>query len=270
MSDAESALDPIIITGAPRTGVRLLAAILDGHPKLASGPDLPFPVTIARQWREIESTLGINHARHYGLQPDAVRAAFRATVLRLLAPRLNQTGKRRFVIHSFAAAVSVDALAALFPQARFIFMVRDPRDVAVSLLKCEWRNPRDGQRLSYTQDASAAARCWVDFMTIAQSSAAALLETNRLLRLRYEDLCTEPEETMRRLGVLLGEATPQASVGAESAALITASVDNPHPPLRTGAVTAADVGAWRETLPAHQLAAVDAITRAQRSPLGYH
>lgn len=270
LGEAGWAPDPIIVTGSPRSGVRLLAAILDGHPKLASGPDLALPVTVARQWQEIQRTLGVNHERHYGLQPEVVRGSFRAVVLRVLAPRLEKTGKRRFVIHSFAAAVSLEALAALFPSAQFILMSRDPRDVTLSLLRCDWRNPRDGQRLPYTQDIAAAARHWADFMQLSWDAASALEGEGRLLRVRYEDLCTEPGSAMRRLGGFLGESMPDASVSVDSAALVTASLDNPHPALRTGTVTSASVGAWRRALSAQQVACVDAMTATESARLGYH
>jgi hypothetical protein len=105
------------------------------------------------------------------------RSAFRAAICSLLAPRLAAVGKPRFVIQSFAAALSLDALAALFPNARFLLMVRDPRAVAGSLLRCDWRNPRDGQRLPYTRDPVAGTRLWMDFMNAALPGALALQQS---------------------------------------------------------------------------------------------
>jgi hypothetical protein len=261
--------DPVLIAGVLRSGVRLLASILDGHPLLGSGPELPFMVTMARQWQELRATLGENHARHYQLSPEDVRARFRASALEIVMPRARHARKARFVLHSFAASVSLEALAELFPQAKIILTLRDPRDVVRSLLGCDWRNPRDGQPLPYVQDAAAAAKLWSDFTEIAMRSVPALEARRRLIRLRYEDLCLRPQDTMDRLGAFLEIEPPRAIVEAASAAAVTASLGNPHPALRVGAIDDRSVGPGRTALNQRDLAAVESATLALRQRLGY-
>ena len=152
--NAPGAKDPVIVTGAPRTGVRLLAAILDGHPRIASGPDLTLVAALAGQWRRIDSELAHNHAEHHAIPPEASRAAFRAAAMELLTPRLRQSGKERFALQTFTAAVIPEVLASMFPEARFVLMVRNPRDVALSLLQCDWRDVHSGRPLPYTRDCT--------------------------------------------------------------------------------------------------------------------
>src|SRR5437868_203900 len=156
--DPESNSDPIMVCGVPRSGVRLVAALLDAQPALASGPELPFILTMAQQWRDIQRTLGANHERHYGLTPAQVRDAFSASILGLVEQRLRHAGKQRFVFQSFGMLLLLDVFAELFPRAKFLFCMRDPRDLVCSLLSCGWRNPRDGSALPYTVDFSLAAR----------------------------------------------------------------------------------------------------------------
>lgn len=253
----------------PRTGVRLLAAILDAHPVFASGPELSFMITMAHQWRDIEHTLGDNHNNHYGVSREATRAAFRTSMLKFFAPRLAATAKKRFVFHSFGAAISLNIFAALFPNARFILTLRDPRDVARSLLQCDWRNPRDGQPLPYTRDAAAGARLWLDFMQLALQSTPALEADGRLLMLRYEDFCSRPHEAMLRLGQFLEQSPPEPTVGADAATLVTLSADVLHPPLRVGGVEAHRVALWRTSMHARDVAAVERITTPLRNRFGY-
>lgn len=228
--------DPVIVTGAPRTGVRLVAAVLDGHPALASGPDLPVVATLVQQWRQIDAELGFNHDRHHGIPPEASREAFRAAALKLFAPRLQLAGKKHFVLQSFTAALLLEPFAALFPTARFIFMTRDPAGIARSLLRCDWRDARNGQRLPYTRDPAAAARFSSDFMSLAMRSTPALEASGRLMTLPYEELCSNPRAAMERVGAFLHDSAPEPRVLAGSAILVTKSPDNPHPPLRAGAV----------------------------------
>jgi hypothetical protein len=260
--------DPIMVAGPPRTGVRLLAAILDGHPACASGPELPFLLTMAHQWRDIASTLGANHSRHYLLSAEQTRENFRSSMLGLVMPHVASAGKARFVHHSFGAAVSLDLLAGLFPDARFVFMLRDPRDVVRSLLSCDWRNAQDGTPLPYTRDAGAAARLWADFMGIALRSIPALEASGRLMLLRYEELCVRPVPTLERLGHFLGESPPAARVGTESARVVTATLGDPHPELRAGDLDARGVGAWRAALEPGTVTRVEQITAALGSQLG--
>jgi hypothetical protein len=261
--------DPVIVTGAPRTGVRLLAAILDGHPSLASGPDLPVVTTLVQQWHEIRTNLGSNHERHHGVPPEASRAAFRNTALRLFAPRLQLTGKQRFVLQSFSAAMLLDKFAALLPEARFVLMVRDPRNVVRSLLECDWRDTRTGEALSYTRDPVAAARFSLEFMNSALQNARPLRAAGRLIALHYERLCAEPQSAMSELGKFLNESAPLPCVLPGSAALVTQSPDNPHPPLRVGEVDLASCGTRGTTRADLALAEMRAATDRLCSALGY-
>jgi hypothetical protein len=274
MLDASSAAavleaEPIFVCGAPRSGVRLLAAILDGHARLASGPELPFILTMAQQWRDIETTLGRNHERHYGLAPAYVRTAFGTTILQLVSLRLQATGKARFVFQSFGVTLLLDTLAALFPSARFVLCVRDPRDAACSLQNCDWRDPRNGSRLPYTLDVQLAARFLNDYLQLALPKVDSLLAARRLWVVRYEDLCLDSAEQLRALGEFLGEAAPLARVGADSAALVAASHDNEHLPPQPGELSAGRIGCWRERLSLPQRAVVERLTASIRRRFDY-
>ncbi len=268
MSDSAPA-DPVIVIGAPRSGVGLLAALLDAHPRLASGPDLPCLITILRQWRELERSLGASHSRHFGLQPSRRRSAFRAAIESLLRPRLQLTGKRRFVIQTFAGVVCPELFQELFPQARFVLVLRDPRDVTASLMRCDWRVSGQSARLPCTTSAQRAAAQWLESIRIALQRSRSLLATGRMFVLRYEDLCRAPTTALGQLGRFLGESAPSPCVTVESAALVTASLHNPNPPLRTGRITGESVGRWTRELDEVDLAVIERIGGHVMAGLGY-
>jgi hypothetical protein len=260
-------MDPIFVCGAPRSGVRLLGALLDSHPHLACGPELPFIVTMAQQWRDLDSTLGLNHEQHYDHSRAATREAFRAAILKLVAPHLERTRKPRFIFQSFAAAMSLEVLATLFPHARFVLLVRDARASAASLLRCQWRNPRDGQRLAYTQDVQAGARFWVEFNALMARAAPALSE--RALWLRYEDLSADPIATCDRLARFLDVASFQPMIDAHSARHVIATQSDPHPELRSGQIDRSSIDHWRAVLDTRQRAAIQAIAASGLAKFGY-
>lgn len=261
--------DPLIVTGVPRSGVRLMGALLDAHPELASGPELPFLVTTAMQWKESATTLGENHAKYHALSPEQVRDAFRFTARKFFEPRLQREGKRRFVIQSFAAMLCLEAMTGLFPTARIVLMMRDPRAVALSLLRCDWRNPQDGRPLPYTRDPALGGRLWAEFVRTSLPSITRLEREGRLKIVRYEDLCTEPSETLAAVGAFIGTTAPPGEVRQASAQFVTAVPDNPHPALRIGKLDTASTGAWRSRMPSETAGAIQAGATPLAEKFGY-
>jgi LPS sulfotransferase NodH len=260
-------VDPVVVCGPPRSGVRLLASLLHSNAGFVTAPELPLVITMARQWKDIVTTLGENHERHYGVPRDHSRAAFRDAILQLIAQRAS-AARSRFVMQSFGATLAMDILAEIFPNSRFVVMTRDPRDVVRSLLASQWLHPRDGKPLSYTQDAAAAAKFWLDFMRLGIEQSSALGKGGRLLFMRYEDLCRNPVGVLAELAAFLGVPTLRPAL-EPSSCLQAAGQAMTSTPLRAGAIDQRSVGAWRTTLSASQVSQVDAITRGLRVRLGY-
>ena len=250
---------PIIVTGALRSGVRLLAAVLDQRPDLASGPELPFIHTIVRQARDIEMHIGGNLAQHHEIEPHTLKRLFRELIADLVAAQCDSGRARRFVLHSFAAAVALDDYAWLLPDARFVFMLRDPRAVAASLRRCDWRDPRTGEALAYTRDAAAAARHVRDLLAIAAPPIQRLTQAGRLRLVRYEALCTRPEAVFDELASFLRIERGRPQIAPDGASRILAGTDNPHPPLNPGALTGAHIDGWRRALSELELGIIDRV-----------
>jgi hypothetical protein len=84
-------------------------------------------------------------------------------------------------------------LLRMFPEARFIHLVRDGRAVAASLLPLDWG----------PNNTLQAAEFW---MARCAAGLAAELElgSNRVLRVRYEDVLAEPEISLRRIASFAG------------------------------------------------------------------
>lgn len=92
----------------------------------------------------------------------------------------------------------------MFPDARFIHIVRDGRGVAASVLPLDW-GPNDILR---------AAEFWMA-RCAAGLAAESRLGGDRVLRVRYEDLVSDPEPTLRRLASFAGvEYEPAMAQGA--------------------------------------------------------
>jgi hypothetical protein len=94
------------------------------------------------------------------------------------------------------------SMLRLFPEARFIHLVRDGRAVAASLLPLDWG----------PNNVMHAAEFWM--ARCAAGLSAELELAGRVLRVRYEDLVTEPEATLRRIAAFAGlEYEPAMALG---------------------------------------------------------
>ena len=152
------AADPLIVLGVRRSGTTLLRSMLDSHPQVAVPPETYFVTRLAAKastyepWdidgldRFMSDLTGTGGFRRMELDardlmahlrsrdPGGYSAAIRAT-FELYAARQSKT---RYADKTPAYVLSIPLLASLFPEARFIHIVRDGRDVALSFVDGGW------------------------------------------------------------------------------------------------------------------------------------
>jgi hypothetical protein len=191
-----------VIVGVPRSGTSLLRMMIDAHPAMAIPPETGFLPALAEldpasdsaeaAWRIITSfhtwpdfhldaaTLRATFDRLAPLTPaDAARAFYRAYAAR--------HGKARWGDKTPGYSAAIDRIAALLPEARFVHMIRDGRDVMVSV-RALWFRPGD------TVDACASD--WVQRIVAARALGA---NVPWYLEVRYEALVRQPEDTLRTI-----------------------------------------------------------------------
>jgi hypothetical protein len=200
---------PIIIGGCGRSGTTLLRMMLDAHPRIACGPELKAIPLIAEQFAATQRLLGRRLQREFGLEPADVARAYGATLAGLLETYRQRRGKPRIAektpqnIHHFSA------LSAMLPDAYLIHLIRDGRDVIVSLLRQNWVDLATRAPVAYTKTARAAARFWVAAVR-AGRRIHQHPSFDRYREVRYEDLVTRPEQTLRDLLDHIGESWDDA------------------------------------------------------------
>ena len=121
---------------------------------------------------------------------DGVGAAFRAYA--------KEHGKSRWADKTPDHAEHIPLLAAMFPDALFVHLLRDGRDVALSVIELskEHTGPRHPP-----QSPASAAFFWGRRMRRVASASRELAD--RLAMVRYEDLVKDPEPELRRLCAFL-------------------------------------------------------------------
>ncbi|GLK53411.1 sulfotransferase family protein [Maricaulis virginensis] len=187
--------------GCPRSGLTLLRRLVEPHSRIHCGPDTGLPPAIAMQWQAFASQLGDLHARDFDLQAEDMRRAMAGLLTGLFEVPLAADPRRVLIEKTSLNIAAFEQLGRLLPQAKFIHVVRDGRDVAASLLDRDWRDA-NGQAYPHVSRPDAALKYWFDLTGIGLRADQAL--AGRIHRVRYEDLVKRPRATLTALTAFLG------------------------------------------------------------------
>lgn len=196
-----------IIVGSPRSGTTLLRLMLDSHPELAIPPETGFlklgpkfkgrgddlrrkffhtltnyPETF-NAWPDFEISEEAFWAALTEIEPFTVADGYRV-FYRLYAARF---GKARCGDKTPLYCLEIETIRKVLPEARFIHIIRDGRDAALSLRKM-WFSP--GREIE-TQ-AAYWRRC-----VLAGRKAG--VNSFDYLEVRFEDLILKMRETLNRI-----------------------------------------------------------------------
>lgn len=192
--------------GRGRSGTTLVRAIFDSHSQLAIPNESYFLAYMARHRNRYETSTGLLVEQYledlfrrpgflsWNLDLEAVANQVRTSEPKQLADAIRATyqfyatskGKPRYADKTPIYVMEIVALADLFPEARFVHVLRDGRDSALSYKDVPW-GPK-----SIEESALLWRRA-----VVRAGEAARLLPPDRYMELRYEDLVSKPEPTVR-------------------------------------------------------------------------
>ena len=222
------------ILGFPRSGTTLLEQALAGHPDVVA---LEEPPTLAAPAAEfLGSPEGLERLQRLGEDEAAVwRARYWAEVR---AQGADPAGKL-FIDKAPAETSSLPLIARLFPGARVLFALRDPRDVVLSCFMSSFQmNALTYAFTELSQTAAAYGAC----MTLAETYRRML--PPELLEVRHEALVDDFESELRKIAEFLGLSFDAAMLDVATTAR-TRSVRTPSAPQVREGLTAARIGRWR-------------------------
>jgi protein-tyrosine sulfotransferase len=192
----------VFVGGAPRSGTTLVQNILDSHPEVLGGPEFLHLPDIVLLRNRLQSSVDKGWIDLYCSSAD-VDHEVRMFVERLLRPLADRHGTRVLSEKTPENVLVFPELLALFPAARLVHLVRDPRAVVASLLGVARRARQAGRRppskaRSLESAVAHTRRCLV------AGFASSSRDGDRVLTVRYEDLVAAPVRETRRLCSFIG------------------------------------------------------------------
>jgi hypothetical protein len=205
---------PLFVVSAPRSGSTLFRLILDAHPDIAVPPpgwlfDLVYPYLYSygdlgdetNLLALAEDILATPTVEKWPITLSAAELvaqsrekSFAGLYAALHAAYAKPGNKRRWGEKTPRNAFWIDEIHALFPDAKFIHIVRDGRDMAIDI--------SDSILLPYS--VYSGANLWQRYVLAIRDSMQRL-PAEAIIEIRYEDLCAAPEATIRKLCAFLGE-----------------------------------------------------------------
>jgi hypothetical protein len=241
----------VFVLGSPRSGTTFLAESIASVPGFVDlGEVAPLKAAIPAL---------------FGLPPT--EAGERIRRILAVTRRLGLVGAARAVEQTPETAFVADAIAATFPEASLVHIVRDGRDVVCSLLERGWLSagrsgaddagladgatarfwvePARRAEFAAATDARRAAWAWRSYVAAARDAKSASVH-----EVRYERLAADPDGAAVELAGLLGA---------------------PGPPLVEALRRAhgRSIGRFRTELAAEQLTEVEAEAGPLLRELGY-
>jgi len=268
---------PIFIGGLDRCGKTMLRAFLVSHPHIS------IPAIGSNMWtyfygkygaldqpehfeKCLTALLRYKHVRFLKPDPLRIRCEFQqgpATYARLFAliqqHHAERMGKPRWGDQSGLIERYADLILRAYPDARMIHMMRDPRDrYEASLTRWTEGKARAG---------GATAR-WLYSARLARRNAAHY--PDRYLIVRYEELVSSPDETLRKVCSFLHE-------DFDSAMLTLCGADGYRAKLLQNAravgaaslINTAYIGRFRNHVAPGEIAFIQTFAAAEMRAFGY-
>lgn len=180
-----------------------MRVMLNAHRNICCGPELKLLPTVCKLRDQMRGPLQpVMEAYHN--PPQDINEHFRQLILGFFENYRRTTGKPRFAEKTPHNVLHMVTLGEIFPESRFLHVIRDGRDVASSLVTMNWVDG-SGQKLGSVQNVEGAARYWKNIVQVGRRQANHPSLLGRVFEVRYESLVAAPEETLRQVTEFLGE-----------------------------------------------------------------
>jgi len=277
------------ILGNPRSGTSLLRSLLNAHNEVVVPPECGFALWLKDAWFsadfsspnvQFEFLKAVQASRKFEtwqLNMNELSAGLASRPVRNYADAVSRIYETYGLSRNKKVGIwgdknnyyisQIPELRILFPEAKYVHIVRDVRDVACSYMELAKTNISSKYRPVLTVEPEGIAKEWM-----ANNLAALdILEgSNIYLRIRYEDLVSNVEYTISNVWRFLGLV--DSGSFSESAHLET--LDEPEEFMQwkkklNSPVDTSSVGRYKSELPAAATNVITTICRPLLERFGY-
>lgn len=264
------------IVACGRSGTTMLRVMFEQHPDIAIPPESYFPVSFWRRRERYATPDGgidlavmagdlLRHERFLAWRVDPALVRERLTgvapdypeaIRRVYELYASSHGKARYGDKTPPFLMHMRMLAERFPEARFVHLVRDGRDVVLSL------RDQPFAPSSFT----GAAEYWAGRVRRARQ-AGERLGPARYREVRYEDLVADPERELRGLcGFVELAYSPAMLAYRDTSNIPVTDKMRASGALRRPGESRRD---WRTQMTPRRLEVVEAVAGDQLEAFGY-
>jgi hypothetical protein len=282
--DGASVNPYFFIVGAPRSGTRLLGRLVNAHPELAVidearfvpgwyrhrlgvtsdgavGPDLVERLTQFERFEKI----AVEREELEQLVAGRGEMPYAEFVSGLFDLHGKAVGKRLVGDKSPRYVRNLPILNELWPHARLIHLVRDGRDVALSVMS--WRKVTERGGLvanlpTWEQDRTSTVALWWERRVGLGREEGGPLGRDVYREVRYEALVADPPAECKSLCAFLDVPYDDGMVRYHETADASSSRQASRPPIR-------GLRDWRRQMPPEEVERFEAVAGDLLDELGY-
>jgi hypothetical protein len=267
--------DPFFIVGCGRSGTTILRLLFNAHPDVAIPPESQFIARLAASWPRLITADGVDadtivrtigrRLDHMEIDRDIARARLRqvrdrtptAATEAIFGIVTERAGKPRWADKTPNQVEEIATIAGVFPNARFLHVIRDGRDVTLSYL----------DRPFGPANVWDAARHWNRQVRAGIREGRPL--GNRYLEVRYEHLVERPEESLRELCRFVDlEPRPEMLRYFERDGVDLSDAERENHPNASRPIMKG-LRDWRTEMESRDVEAFEAVAGSLLSDLGY-
>lgn len=266
----------IFIGGCSRSGTTLLGAMLGASPDAICVPESHFKIDVLRKLWPQSSSVNVAEVlaqllKHWrfkiwgldsttaDLLPLVQGDSYGDLLHALVSAYAQSEGKAdatTWLDHTPENVSYANTLLSLYPDARFIHIVRDGRAVAASILPLDWG----------PNTIIKAARWWMRMVSFGLA-AELVLAPEQIIRVRYEDLVLQPAETLQTLCQFLGIDYLPAMLDATG--FRPPRYTNQQHALIGRSASSSAINRWQQRLSPREIEIFENLTRDFLNNLGY-
>ena len=204
----------VFVVGCPRSGTTLLQRMLDNHPDLAVANDTHFITRAAKKSLRkhsnppltdelVQDVSSYRRFHRMGLDDGDINAAatgckdYSHFVSRLYTLRGAKFGKSLSGEKTPDYCRQIPALNRLFPAAKFVHIIRDGRDTAMSAINWANKSKGPGKWKMWTEDPVGCSALWWRWQVGAGMREGRKLSGRLYHEVKYEKLVADAPKLLR-------------------------------------------------------------------------